>query len=81
MVLLDTVGGPAGDARDGTVVAAKETTLRELLEGSRQYLVPLYQRTYSWDQAQLTRLWSDICSLAEDRTAESSATHFMGSLV
>jgi len=65
----------------GTVVAAKETTLRELLEGSRQYLVPLYQRTYSWDQAQLTRLWSDICSLAEDRTAESSATHFMGSLV
>ncbi len=65
----------------GTVVAAKETTLRELLEGSRQYLVPLYQRTYSWDQAQLTRLWFDICSLAEDRTAESSATHFMGSLV
>ena len=28
-----------------SVVNAKETTLQELLEGSKQYRVPLYQRT------------------------------------
>ena len=29
------------------MVAARETTLQELLEGAKQYQVPLYQRTYS----------------------------------
>ncbi len=33
------------------VVKAQETTLQELLEGSKQYRVPLYQRTYSWGEA------------------------------
>jgi hypothetical protein len=39
------------------MVAARETTLRELLEGSKQYQVPLYQRTYSWKLPQLARLF------------------------
>lgn len=65
------------------MVKAVETSLRELLEGSKQYQVPLYQRTYSWRKEQLNRLWADIVSLAEDRAARPSAgvTHFMGSLV
>src|SRR4051812_43702010 len=63
------------------VVAARETTLQELLEGAKQYQVPLYQRTYSWTQAQLQRLWDDIVKLAEDRIEEPTATHFIGSLV
>lgn len=63
------------------MVAARETTLRELLEGSKQYQVPLYQRTYSWSKVQLQRLWDDILTLAEDRATDASATHFIGSLV
>jgi uncharacterized protein with ParB-like and HNH nuclease domain len=63
------------------VVAARETTLQELLEGSKQYQVPLYQRTYSWKQDQLRRLWEDILKLAEDRVDSPGATHFIGSLV
>src|SRR5947208_2684216 len=63
------------------MVAARETTLQELLEGSKQYRVPLYQRTYSWSKAQLQRLWEDIAKLAEDRVIEPTATHFIGSLV
>lgn len=63
------------------MVAARETTLQELLEGSKQYQVPLYQRTYSWKQDQLKRLWEDILKLAEDRVDAPSATHFIGSLV
>lgn len=27
---------------------AKEQTLKQLLEGEKQYVVPLYQRTYAW---------------------------------
>src|SRR3954451_21079097 len=63
------------------LVAARETTLQELLEGSKQYQVPLYQRTYSWTKAQLQRLWEDIVKLAEDRSDDPRATHFIGSLV
>ncbi|MEU2614135.1 DUF262 domain-containing protein [Micromonospora sp. NPDC007271] len=63
------------------MVAARETTLQELLEGSKQYQVPLYQRTYSWTKSQLARLWDDILKLAEDRVHDADATHFIGSLV
>ncbi|MEV1142740.1 DUF262 domain-containing protein [Micromonospora sp. NPDC049799] len=63
------------------MVAAAETTLQGLLEGTKQYQVPLYQRTYSWTKAQLTRLWEDVRKLAEDRVDNPGATHFIGSLV
>lgn len=63
------------------MVAARETSLQELLEGSKQYQVPLYQRTYSWTRAQLARLWEDVATLAEDRADDPKVTHFIGSLV
>lgn len=63
------------------MVAAKETTLQELLGGEKQYQVPLYQRTYSWGKDQLDKLWEDLSQLAEDREERPDLTHFMGSLV
>ena len=60
------------------MVAARETTLRELLEGSKQYQVPLYQRTYSWKLPQLARLFEDIVQLAEDRVIRPELTHSSG---
>jgi len=63
------------------VVAARETTLQELLGGEKQYQVPLYQRTYSWGRDQLDKLWEDILQLTEDRIERPDLTHFMGSLV
>lgn len=63
------------------MVAARETTLGELLGGPKQYQVPLYQRTYSWGKPQLEQLWEDILQLAEDRAESPNATHFIGSLV
>lgn len=63
------------------MVAARETTLQELLEGSKQYQVPLYQRTYSWEKEQLKLLWDDIVQLAKDRAEDPELTHFIGSVV
>jgi alkylated DNA nucleotide flippase Atl1 len=63
------------------MVRAVETNLRELLEGSHQYQVPLYQRTYSWREPQLARLWDDVVKLTADRTETPDARHFIGSLV
>ncbi|AVT33171.1 hypothetical protein C6361_31200 [Plantactinospora sp. BC1] len=63
------------------MVAAAETTLQGLLEGAKQYQVPLYQRTYSWMEHQLERLWHDLVRLSDDRLENPKATHFIGSLV
>ena len=64
------------------MVKAVETSLRELLEGTKQYQVPLYQRTYAWKKEQLDRLWDDVIQLAQDRERSGGGpTHFMGSLV
>ncbi|MGC4768898.1 GmrSD restriction endonuclease domain-containing protein [Micromonospora sp. DT44] len=63
------------------MVAAQETTLQGLLEGAKQYHVPLYQRTYSWTELHLERIWDDVCQLARDRVEHPTATHFIGSLV
>jgi len=37
-----------------------ESTLKSLVEGQRQFQVPLYQRQYTWDTAQLSQLWDDV---------------------
>ncbi|NRG40842.1 DUF262 domain-containing protein [Rathayibacter sp. VKM Ac-2835] len=59
----------------------QETRLQQLLEGAKQYRVPLYQRPYSWTTKQLERLWTDVVDLAEQRVDTPGATHFTGSLV
>ncbi|CAM3466648.1 DUF4268 domain-containing protein [Isoptericola cucumis] len=63
------------------MVKATETNLAGVLEGKKQYQVPLYQRTYSWGKKQLDQLWNDIVELAETRRTDPGATHFIGSLV
>ncbi|WP_306359199.1 DUF262 domain-containing protein [Nocardia sp. CC227C] len=61
---------------------ASETTFAALVQGEKQFQIPLYQRTYSWTDKQLAQLWNDICEQA-DLLAEGdrSTTHFCGSVV
>lgn len=59
----------------------QEIRLQQVLEGAKQYRVPLYQRTYAWSTKQLSRLWSDLVQLAETREQNPHSTHFTGSLV
>lgn len=63
------------------VVKAAETNLAGVLEGKKQYQVPLYQRVYSWRKKHLDQLWDDIVELARGRREDPGATHFIGSLV
>ena len=57
---------------------AAEAKVQRVLEGSKQFLVPHYQRPYSWRDEQWKALWSDIVELVED---EDSKPHFLGSIV
>ena len=58
-----------------------DTALGRILEGTNQYLVPLYQRPYSWTQKNWDTLWQDIIELAETMKHSPQSTHFTGTLV
>ncbi|MEU8903021.1 GmrSD restriction endonuclease domain-containing protein [Streptomyces mirabilis] len=61
---------------------AQEITFLKLVQGDKQFQVPLYQRTYSWGRDQLKRLWEDVGELVEQHVSGESATpHFLGSVV
>ncbi len=57
---------------------ASETKLQQILEGTRQYIVPLFQRPYSWKVPEWEALWDDILCLCE---VDKARPHFMGSIV
>lgn len=57
---------------------AKETKLQDIIEGTKQYVVPLFQRTYSWTNKEWNILWKDLVELCE---TENPRTHFIGSIV
>lgn len=63
------------------MVKAIETNLESILEGKKQYQVPLFQRSYSWKREHVDRLWVDLVDIARGRRTSPSATHFIGSLV
>jgi uncharacterized protein with ParB-like and HNH nuclease domain len=62
---------------------ASETKLSKIIEGTNQYLVPHYQRPYTWTQKEWKTLWSDLVELAEQPEDASAAPrqHFLGSIV
>ena len=57
---------------------ASETKLQQIIEGTKQYVVPLFQRPYSWKKSEWQMLWDDLLDLCE---LETPRTHFMGSIV
>jgi len=57
---------------------AKETKLQDIIEGTKQYVIPLFQRTYSWTPKEWEVLWKDLVELCE---MENPRTHFIGSIV
>lgn len=57
---------------------AKETKLQEIIEGTKQYVIPLFQRSYSWGKKEWEILWNDLVELSE---MENPRTHFIGSIV
>jgi uncharacterized protein with ParB-like and HNH nuclease domain len=58
---------------------ANETQLNRILgNNNQQYVVPLFQRAYSWDTREWQILWNDLSEMLDQQTAR---THFIGSIV
>jgi uncharacterized protein with ParB-like and HNH nuclease domain len=57
---------------------ASETKFQPIIEGTKQYVVPLFQRPYSWKPEHWQVLWDDLIWLCENSEPKS---HFIGSIV
>lgn len=57
---------------------ATEAKLLEFLKKSPQFVIPIYQRTYSWSEKECAQLWDDIIRTGSD---DKVTAHFVGSIV
>jgi len=56
---------------------ATEVNFLKFLKQPNQFVIPIYQRTYSWTLKQCQQLWNDIMRAADDEVSG----HFIGSVV
>ena len=57
---------------------AQDVPLIQLLDGAKQFVVPIFQRDYSWGTKHCQQLWNDILRVGAD---PNSKAHFLGSVV
>lgn len=57
---------------------ATEAKLLSFLQKSPQFIIPIYQRTYSWTDKQCRQLWDDILRAGAN---QAISVHFIGSIV
>lgn len=57
---------------------AGEANFLAFVKSSEQFVIPIYQRTYSWTLKECKQLWEDILKAGED---DKISAHFIGSIV
>lgn len=57
---------------------ATEAGLLQFLRAAPRFVIPIYQRTYSWTEKECTQLWEDVYRAGLD---DSIDVHFIGSIV
>lgn len=60
---------------------ARPCPISEFLNGTKQMLVPLFQRSYEWDVREWEALWDDLLEQYEKQEEELFVTHFTGAIV
>jgi uncharacterized protein with ParB-like and HNH nuclease domain/predicted transport protein len=62
----------------GICMKANEINLLKFLNRQQQFIIPIYQRTYSWKREQCEQLWHDILRVAQN---DKIPGHFIGPVV
>lgn len=60
------------------LLEAKTITYRDIIGNGKKYIIPLYQRNYSWREEHWEELWLDIKRIVK---TENKEIHYMGSIV
>jgi uncharacterized protein with ParB-like and HNH nuclease domain len=59
-------------------VNAQDLPFTQLLDGAKQFIVPIFQRDYSWGTKHCLQLWNDILRAGRNENVKG---HFLGSVV
>jgi uncharacterized protein with ParB-like and HNH nuclease domain len=51
--------------------------LQTIVEGTKQYLVPVFQRPYTWTKKEWKDLWEDLVDVSDPK----ARSHFIGAIV
>lgn len=57
---------------------ATEASLLQFLDAAPRFVIPIYQRTYSWTEKECSQLWDDVYRAGSDAGID---VHFIGSIV
>lgn len=57
---------------------ATSANLLSVIKGPKQFVIPIYQRTYSWQLSQCNQLFTDILRISNEGDVHG---HFLGSIV
>jgi uncharacterized protein with ParB-like and HNH nuclease domain/predicted transport protein len=57
---------------------AHDVRLTQLIDGQKQFIIPVFQRDYSWGTKHCLQLWQDVVRVGGDHSARA---HFVGSVV
>jgi uncharacterized protein with ParB-like and HNH nuclease domain len=57
---------------------AQDVRLTGLVDGQKQFIIPVFQRDYSWGTKHCLQLWQDIVRVGTDKNVKA---HFVGSVV
>lgn len=60
------------------LMKANEARFLDILKKSPQFVIPIYQRTYSWTERECQQLWDDTMRSGSN---EKITAHFVGSIV
>ncbi|WP_091417747.1 DUF262 domain-containing protein [Arthrobacter sp. OV608] len=68
---------------------AQDTKIQQLIRTDHQFVIPVYQRPYVWEEKHWDSLWTDISMAAEEaervaaapHSEKSPKTHFVGAIV
>lgn len=56
---------------------ARDETLLDFLDSRNDFIIPVYQRNYAWEDRECKKLWEDILAIDENNLQE----YFMGAFV
>ena len=57
---------------------AQDLQLTQMLQGAKQFIIPIFQRPYSWEISHCEQLWHDIIRIG---ASSNENNHFIGSVV
>lgn len=57
---------------------AIDSPFTKIINGTTQFVIPVFQRDYRWTEEQCAQLWKDVLEIAD---TEDGGRHFLGSIV